>query len=129
MAISSKPRQPIGQAKRTQVRTEEGLYPTWEALLNLHRLDYWHCTVAQRSQAGWPDYVVFGVRWLAFVELKARSVTTGRRGRLKVAQERYKASIEAAGGEYRVFTLPDEWDEVDEWLNGHTNRGIWGTWR
>jgi hypothetical protein len=114
----------FGQRKAQQ-RVEEGLYPAWEELLGLHRLDFWHPTVTQRSQPGWPDYTVFGLGWLAFVELKARRVD-GRRGKVSVAQERYRASVEAAGGEWRTFLLPDEWDAVDAWLNGHTGKGIWG---
>ena len=108
---------------RRQQRVEEGFYPTWEQLLRLHRLDYWHCTVAQRSQPGWPDYVVFGDGWLAFVEFKARRAN-GSRGKVTVAQERYKASIETAGGEWRSFLLPDDWDGVDVFLNGHSGLDI-----
>lgn len=122
-------RQPIGEKKRAMVRTEESLYPAWEQLLNLHRLDYWHPAVSMRSQPGWPDYVVFGDSWLAFVELKARSSATGRRGKVSPAQERYRASIEAAGGEWRTFLLPDQWDDVDVWLNSHTGKEIWGVLR
>lgn len=121
-------RAPIGEKKRTQQRIEEGMYPQWERTLNLHRLDYWHCTIAQRSQPGWPDYVVFGDGWLAFVELKATRAN-GRRGKVSPAQERYKASIEAAGGEWRTFCLPDEWDDVDDWLNSHTGKGIYRSGR
>lgn len=123
-----KPRTPIGEPKRAMVRTEEGFYPTWEQLLNLHRLDYWHCRLAQASQPGWPDYVVMGKRWLAFVELKARQAS-GRLGKLNAGQERYKASIEAAAGEYKVFYLPDDWNAVDDWLIGHTGIEIRGVWR
>ena len=115
---------PIGANRRAAVRAEEGFYPAWEQLLRLHRLDFWHCTVAQRSQPGWPDYVVFGLGWLAFVELKARSPVTGRRGKVSTAQERYQASVEASGGEWRTFLLPDQWDDVDRWLNGHTGREV-----
>lgn len=110
---------PFGEKKRAMVRTEEGLYPAWEELLRLHRLDFWHCTVAQRSQAGWPDYVVMGDGWLAFVELKATR-QNGTRGKLSPAQRRYKDAIEGAGAEYQVFLLPDQWDDVDLWLGSHT---------
>lgn len=115
---------PIGQAKRAAVQWESEQAKTFEQLLGLHRLDFWHCTVAQRSQPGWPDYVIFGDKWMGFVELKARNQITGRRGKLSTGQYRYKDSIEAAGGEWRVFTLPDDWDWVDAWLNGHTGRQI-----
>jgi hypothetical protein len=113
-------REPIGEKRRAAVRTEEGFYPTWEKLLRLHGLEFWHCTVAQRSQPGWPDYAVFGPGFMAFVELKATSVKTGRSGKLSSAQERWKAVIEAAGGEYRSFTLPGDWPVVDAWLATHT---------
>lgn len=117
-------RAPFGEKKRVMVRTEEGFYPTWERLLDLHRLDYWHCTVAQRSQPGWPDYVVFGQGWHAFVELKAVSATTGRRGKLSPAQERYKATVEAAGGEWCTWTLPTDWPDVDAWLAERTGKQL-----
>ena len=118
-----KPRKPIGEAKRQQKRVEEGYYPTWEGFLRLHRLDWWHCRVAQASQPGWVDYVVFGDGWMAFVELKARRAD-GRAGTLSVAQERYKASIEAAGGEWRTFLVPDEEKEIKAWLTSKTGRVV-----
>lgn len=123
-----KPRKPIGEKKREMVQRELGLYPTWEELLNLHRIDYWHCTVAQASQPGWPDYTLMGDGWLAFVELKA-TTPTGRRPDLSVEQKRYRASLEAAGAEYKTFCLPDDWNEVDDWLIGHTGREIRGVWK
>lgn len=122
---ATKPRKPIGTAKRERSRAEADQSRTFEATLNLHRLDFWHCTVSQRSQPGFPDYVVFGDGWLGFVELKARSTTNNRMGRVSPAQERYRASIEAAGAEWRVFKLPDDWHEADTWLNGHTGKNIW----
>lgn len=98
----------------------------FEALLSLHRLDFWHCTVAQMSQRGWPDYAIFGDKWLGFVELKARNPISNRRGKVDDGQRRYQRSIEQAGAEWRSFCLPDDWEDVDVWLNGHTGREIWG---
>ena len=118
-------RSPIGAKKRAMVRTEEGSYPTFEHLLRLHRLDFWHNYNAQRSQPGWPDYTIFGVMWIAFVELKAVQVS-GRVGKLSVAQERYRKVIETAGGIYRVFTLPTDWTALEEWLIGHTGIEVRG---
>lgn len=115
---------PIGAAKRAVLRTEESLYPAWEQLLSLHGCDFWHCTVAQRSQAGFPDYCVFGVGWCAFVELKARNPITGRAGKVSVAQLRYKASIEASGNEWITFLLPDDWRAVGDWLSAKTGKFI-----
>lgn len=117
----------IGPNKaRRAARREEVFYPAWEETLNLHRLDFWHCNVAQRSQPGWPDYVVFGDGWLAFVELKARSINTNRVGKLRTGQERYRDSILAAGAEWKVFVFPDDWDAIDDWLESHTGRHIIG---
>lgn len=121
-AYSGLYRSGFGQ-RRAQQRVEEGFYPAWEQLLGLHRLDYWHCNQTQRSQPGWPDYAVFGEGWLAFVELKARRVD-GSRGKVSVAQERYKKAIEVAGGEWRTFLLPDQWPDVDAWLNERTGHDI-----
>lgn len=121
---------PIGVEKKSRIQWEAKYARTFEELLRLHRLDFWHCTVAQRSQPGWPDYVVFGDQWLSFVELKARSLIGKKRmGVFSTGQERYKASIEAAGGEWRIFRLPDDWDAVDDWLCGHSGKEIRGRWK
>lgn len=123
---SSLRRKPIGEARRANVQSEATYSRTFEELLRLHRCDWWHNYNAQRSQPGWPDYTIFGDGWHAWVELKARSTATNRRGKLSQGQLRYKETIEAGGGEWRSFTLPDDWDEVDEWLNNRTGKEIWG---
>ncbi len=110
--------------KRVMVQTETGYYPAWEDELRLFGCDFWHPTISQRSQPGWPDYVVLGEGWHAFVELKARSLATNRRGKVSAAQYRYRDSIEAAGGEWKTFTLPDDWADVDDWLNEKTGKGL-----
>jgi hypothetical protein len=122
-------RKAIGEKKRSVVRTEEGYYPAFERLLQLHGLDFWHNTIAQRSQPGWPDFTIFGDGWHAWVELKARNLVSGRAGKLSHDQERYRDTIVRAGGEWRLFTLPDEWDDVDEWLNEKTHKNIRGLHR
>lgn len=120
-------RTPFGQKKRAAYQAEAEQSRTFEELLNLHGLDFWHdFRTDRRSVAGFPDYVIFGIGWISFVELKARSPMTNRKGKVSTAQERYKASIEAGGGEWRTFCLPDEWDDVDKYLNARTHKGIWG---
>jgi len=109
-----------GAKKRTTRQTEKAYSVTVEELFGLHRLDYWHCTVAQASQPGWPDYVIFGTGWLAFMELKARNPITKRAGRVDDFQRRYRDSIEAAGGEWRTFLLMDDWDALCDWLTAKT---------
>lgn len=127
--VSPIKRTPFGEKKRAMVQWELLHYPTFEKLLRLHGCDYWHCVTAQTSQPGWPDFAVFGYDWHAFVELKARSITTNRRGKLSADQERWRDTILTAAGEYCVFTLPDDWPLVDDWLNAHTGKNIWGLWR
>lgn len=117
-------RSSFGAKRRASYQAEKAYSRAFEETLALHRLDWWHCTVAQRSQPGWPDYAVFGDGWLGFVELKARNPISGRAGKVDAGQRRYQASIEAAGGEWRTFLLPDHWQALDEWLNGHTGRNI-----
>lgn len=117
-------RGPIGADKKTRNLEEKLQAVEFEKLLRWHRCDFWHCTVAQRSQAGFPDYVIFGDGWLAFVELKARSRVTGRAGKVSTFQERYKASIEAAGGEWRTWLWPDEMEETNAWLRAKTGREV-----
>ena len=129
MTVSPMRRAPFGAKKRAMVQTELAFYPTFENLLRLHGLDYWHCVTAQTSQPGWPDFAVFGQGWLAFVELKARSVATGRKGKVSPDQERWRDTIRDAGGEWQLFTLPDDWSELEDWLSGHTGKDIKGTWR
>lgn len=118
-------RSPIGQKRRASERAETRVYgPALEELLHLHRLDFWHDTISQRSQPGWPDYTIFGDGWHAWLELKVRSPLTGRRGKVSDAQRRYQASIERGGGEWVSFVLPDDYDELDAWLNLKTGHSI-----
>lgn len=108
-------RTPIGSKERQRRRNEEGFYPEWEEMLMRYGLDYWHCSAPQKSQPGWVDYVVMGLGWMAFVEIKARH-QDGRAGRIEVAQRRYKNAIELAGGEWVSWLFPDQWEEAEEWL-------------
>ena len=107
--------------RRQQVRTEEGFYKAFEDLLLKHGCWFFHPTTSHytrkhRGQKGYPDYTVFGVGWVAWVELKATSLATGKDGRLDAEQRTYKEFIERAGGEHVVFTLPADWAAVDRWL-------------
>ena len=120
---------PIGETKRVAVQHEAGHARAFEKTLSLHRCDFWPCTVAQLSQAGWPDYVVLGEGWHAFVELKAHDEATAYTGKLRKGQERYRDAIIRAGGEWLVFTLPDDWPVVDDWLISKTGIEARGVWR
>ncbi len=109
-------RSPIGAVKRQNLKTEESYYPSFEWLLNQHRLDFWHNSLTWKGTAGgWPDYCVMGDGFMAFVELKARNPETRRPGKVSPKQLRYKASIEAAGGDWRSYLLPDDGRAIEAW--------------
>lgn len=112
--------------KRVLFQAERLYAGAFEDLLVQHRVEFWHDEDSLRSRPGYPDYTLFGHGWIAWVELKARSPMTGQRGRVSTEQRRYQRAVEIGGGEWRTFLLPDDWHEVDVWLNGHTGKGIWG---
>lgn len=125
-----KQRQAIGAKPRAEARREESFYPTLERMFNIHRLDFWHCyNPGYEKEAGFPDFLICGAGWLAFMEVKAVSINTGRWGKLTTEQKRWRKSIEDGGGEYVDFTLPNEWADIDEWLYQHTGIEARGTWR
>lgn len=97
-ALVSLARTAFGAQKRQREQSEKRAAYLLEDLFRIHRLDFWHPTVSQMSQAGWPDYVVLGDGFHAFLELKASNAETGRRGKLSAAQHRYREAIERAGG-------------------------------
>lgn len=118
---------------RQQVQSEESYYDAFERTLLKHDCWFFHpktsnYTRRHRGQKGYPDYTVFGVGWVAWVELKATSLATGKDGRLAAEQRTYKDFIERAGQEHIVFTLPRDWHAIDVWLNEKTGKDIWGVW-
>ena len=117
-------RSPMGEKRRASYQAEAGYAKTFEETLDLHRLDYWHVNLPMRSRAGFPDYLVMGLDWHAFVELKARNPITGRIGKLSAEQRAFHETLRRAAAEIQNFLLPDDWHEVDVWLNAHTGRAI-----
>lgn len=96
----------------------------FEKLLALHRAEFWHVNLPMRSRAGFPDYMVWGDSWLGFVELKAVSPATGRRGRLSAEQLAFHESLLRAGHRVAVFVLPDDFPEANAWLKERTGRDV-----
>lgn len=116
--------QPWAQESKARYQAEAEQAEIFEGLLLLHGVDFWHNHDPRRSRAGWPDYAIFGAGWLAFVELKAVSPNTGRRGRLSAEQLRYQRVIEEAGAEWRVFCLPPDLGDANAWLREKTGREV-----
>ena len=117
-------RTPFGQKTTQRWQAEKEQMVAFEQLLFLHRVTFWHDYDARRSKKGWPDYALFGEGWHAFVELKATSPTTGRRGKVTAEQWQWKTIIEQGGAEWRTFTLPDDLDDVNDWLREKTGREV-----
>lgn len=122
--MSALQRSAWGSKRRAGHAAEADQARTFEQLLLLHGLEWWHVNLPMRSRAGFPDYEIYGDAWIAWVELKARSLLTGKVGKLTPVQRAFHARIERGGGEVRVFRLPDDWDEVDSWLCAKTGRSI-----
>ena len=117
-------RSPIGQERTARYQAEQEQARAFEQLLSLHRVDYWHVNLPMRSKAGWPDYTLFGDSWHAWVELKAVSPTTGRKGKVSAEQWQWKAIIERGGGEWMTFTLPRDLEDANAWLRAKTGRQV-----
>lgn len=113
-----------GSKRRAGYAAEADQARIFEQLLLLHGLEWWHVNLPMRSRAGFPDYEIYGDGWIAWVELKARSPLTGKVGKLTSEQRAFHARIERGLGEVQVFRLPDDWDDVDAWLNAKTGKCI-----
>lgn len=124
----------IGEKTRVRVLSEsmqarvlEGT-PDRIGLFQLHRIDWHHVGSPMRDtgtlKAGFPDYLLLGDDWLAFLEIKARSLTTGRMGKLLASQHTYHAKLRAAGQEVWTAYLPDDLHQLNLWLREKTGRVV-----
>lgn len=123
-STNKKPRKAIGEARKTQNRVEEGFYPTFEKMVLAFGGWPWHLTVAQRSQPGRPDYSIYFDGSYAEVELKARNPATNRVGKLTAEQITWGERAKRAGVDWQHFTLPDDWERVEKWLEQKTGRRV-----
>lgn len=120
-------RTPMRRVKATE-RTEEGLliagkpWPSswmsekdWQSTVedNAHFYGWvtWHCNMPMRSSAGWFDLALLGSGSALFVELKVRD-RHGKAGRVSPHQWEYIAAAQKAGLDARVWTWPDDYDEM-----------------
>ena len=109
-------RTPFGAKKRELSQTEAAFQKQVEDLAGYLGWTSFHVRLPQRSPAGFPDLVLFRER-IIFAELKTRSPTTGRPGKLSPWQIDYAHTIFKAGGEYYSFLFPDDWEQVKEVLS------------
>lgn len=124
----------IGEKARTRVQSEEAQARVLEGtpdklgLFQLHRVDWHHVGTPMRDKgtlkSGFPDYLILGDGWLAFLEIKARSLVTGRMGGMHASQHTYHAKLRAAGQEVWTAYLPDDLQAVNLWLREKTGRVI-----
>lgn len=84
------------------------------AVIQLALLGRWliyHNPDSRRSQRGFPDWVfAHASRGVLFRELKTRT------GRMSPEQLHWQAAITAAGGDYAVWTLPDDMPLIQQTL-------------
>ncbi len=108
-------RSPFGAKKRAQYVAEKDFQQMVEDLA--HHTGWWpfHIRQPMHSPAGFPDLVLFKDR-VVFVELKSRSPTTGRAGKLAPAQIEMAQRVFRAGAEYHSWLFPDDWGEVCEFF-------------
>jgi len=117
-------RKPWGEERKGRYQAEAEQSRAFEDLLALHRVDWWHVNLPMRSKAGFPDYMLMGDGWLAFVELKAVSPTTGKTGRLSAEQIAFHERLHKAGAMVSVFVLPRDLEEANQWLKQFTGREV-----
>jgi hypothetical protein len=73
------------------------------------RLLWYHNPDSRRSNAGFPDLVIVGVRGMLYAELKAEN------GRVTAKQRTWHEALENAGAEVHVWR-PSHWREVEQRL-------------
>lgn len=108
-------RTPFGEKKRAQYVAESKFQEMVEEVAGYCGWTSFHLNLPMRSPAGFPDLVLFRDR-IVFAELKSRSPTTGRAGKLAPAQIAYAQTIMKAGGEYYSWLYPDDWEALVEVL-------------
>ena len=108
-------RKPWGIEKRASYQTEKAFQTQVEDLASY--LGWWcfHLNQPRRSPAGFPDLVMFRER-VIFAELKSRSPTTGKAGKLMPAQIEMAHRCFKAGAEYYSWLFPDDWENLAEVL-------------
>lgn len=115
MKASPLQRKPWGAEKRATYIAESAFQQMVEDLAAYCGWTSFHLNLPMRSPAGFPDLVLFRER-IVFAELKSRSPTTGKAGKLRPTQIDYAHTIQKAGGNYYSWLYPDDWDEVVEVL-------------
>ena len=108
-------RKPWGAEKRATYVAERDFQNMVEELAGYCGWTSFHLNLPMRSPAGFPDLVLFRDR-IVFAELKSRSPTTGKAGKLRPAQIDYQHTILHAGGEYYSWLYPDDWETLIEVL-------------
>lgn len=127
-------RSAIGDQQRVRVQSEQQQARVLEGtsdrlgLFSLHRVDWHHVSSPMRDKgtlkAGFPDYLLLGEGWLAFLEIKARNAATGKLGKLSASQHRYHAKLKEAGVEVWTAYLPDDLGAINAWLAAKTGRQV-----
>lgn len=124
-------RSPFGQKKRTTMQHELQQSLALEGtkdrlgLFDLHKVDWMHCVTPRTDKgslrAGFPDYLLLGADWLAFLEIKhGRLPGVKGIGKLSPAQRAFHARLGAAKADVMTAWLPEDLQQVNLWLRAKT---------
>lgn len=103
----TKPRKPIGAARREAYQTEQAFQRQVEDLAAMLGWYTWHVNLPQRSKAGFPDILCLRER-VVWIELKV--YRKGGRGKVMPEQAAFHDMLRAAGQEVHIF-----WDDTEDW--------------
>ena len=83
-----------------------------ERLAQANGFYVWHVNNPQASKAGFPDLLLIRER-VVWVELKAKSTTTNKRGKLSPEQEMWRDMLRAAGQEWFCWYNDSQADSAE----------------
>lgn len=94
-------------------------------LFDLHKVDWLHCVTPRTDKgslkAGFPDYLILGKDFLAFLEIKHGKLPGVKGiGSLSQSQRDFHARLHAAKQDVMVAWLPEDLQAVNLWLRGYT---------
>lgn len=119
-------RSPIGSKRKTRVQHELNESKALEGtsdrlgLFQLHHVDWFHNEQPQRDRGtlkeGVPDYLIIYKGWLGWLEIKSSKA----KGRLSAGQLKFHALLREAGQEVWTAYLPEDLEEINQWLKKQT---------
>ena len=94
-------------------------------LFDLHKVDWLHCVTPRTDKgslrSGFPDYLLIGRDWLAFLEIKHGKLPGVKGiGKLDASQRAFHERLRAASADVMVAWLPEDLSKINDWLRSKT---------